>query len=118
MRWTYKIALAAACCCALASAHGVAMQTAPGGAAVAAPPAGPGLTLINNRCGFCHSTAQVFSQRKTPAAWAATVQSMADRGAEVSPEEQKTIVDYLAKNFAAPADAPGINAVPPPPGAH
>jgi hypothetical protein len=29
---------------------------------------------------------------------------MADRGAEVSPDEMKVIVDYLSKNYAA---APG-----------
>jgi cytochrome c5 len=73
----------------------------------AAPPPGPGLDLINQRCGFCHSTAQVFTQHKSADAWAATVQAMADRGAEVSPDEMKVIVDYLSKNYpAAPGAAP------------
>ncbi len=81
------------------------------GAAVAgqqaAPPPGPGLDLIKGRCGFCHSTAQVTGVRKTPAAWAATVQSMIDRGAELEPEEQKVLTDYLAANLAGPdASAP------------
>src|SRR5205823_14992217 len=80
--------------------------------ATAAPPAGAGLNLINERCGFCHSTAQIFSARKTPAEWAATVQSMADRGAEISPDEQQVIVAYLAKNFAS-----GSSSTPPPAGA-
>jgi hypothetical protein len=78
----------------------------------AAPPPGPGLDLINERCGFCHSTAQVTSVRKTPAAWAATVQSMIDRGAELEPEEQKVMTDYLAANLAGPnaaAPAPATN---------
>ncbi len=65
----------------------------------AGPPPGAGLDLINQRCVFCHNSAQVFSQRKTGAAWAATVDQMANRGAEVSPEEMKTIVDYLTKNY-------------------
>jgi hypothetical protein len=79
------------------------------------PPPGPGLDLINQRCIFCHNTAQIFSQHKTPEAWSATVEQMANRGAEVSPEEMKTIVDYLAKNYgastqaAAPAPAPAHN---------
>lgn len=73
-------------------------QTAP----AATPPPGPGLDLIKERCGFCHSTAQVTSVRKTPAAWAATVQSMIDRGAELEPEEQKLMNDYLAANLAGP----------------
>ncbi|HTG38336.1 hypothetical protein [Sphingomonas sp.] len=81
--------------------------TAVAGQQAAAPPAGPGLDLINERCGFCHSTAQVTSVRKTPGAWAATVQSMIDRGAELEPEEQQVMVDYLAANLAAPGgDAP------------
>ena len=67
------------------------------------PPPGPGLDLINQRCIFCHNTVQIFSQHKTPEAWSATVEQMANRGAEVSPEEMKTIVDYLAKNYGAPA---------------
>jgi cytochrome c5 len=76
----------------------------------AAPPPGPGFDLINQRCGFCHSTAQVFAQHKSGQEWAATVQAMADRGAEVSPDEVKVIADYLAKNYpAAPATGQAHN---------
>ena len=71
-----------------------------------APPPGAGFDLINQRCVFCHNTVQIFSQRKTPEAWAATVEQMANRGAELSPEEMKTIEDYLAKNYGAPAQPP------------
>ena len=66
---------------------------------------GAGLDLINERCVFCHNSAQIFSQRKSGPAWAATVDQMASRGAEVSPEEMKTITDYLAKNYGAPDQA-------------
>ena len=69
------------------------------------PPPGPGLTLINERCASCHNTGQVFGVRKPASDWAATVQSMIDRGADLDPEEQKTVVAYLATNFAAPARA-------------
>jgi len=81
--------------------------------ATAGPPAGPGLDLINQRCIFCHNTAQIFSQHKSPEAWSATVEQMATRGAEVSPEEIKIITDYLAKNYGAPAAAAPPS--PPPP---
>jgi len=81
--------------------------------AAAAPAAGPGLDLINQRCIFCHNTAQIFSQHKSPAAWSATVEQMANRGAEVSPEEMKIIVDYLAKNYGAPAAAEASPSAPP-----
>ncbi|UIJ44163.1 hypothetical protein LZK98_13895 [Sphingomonas cannabina] len=83
---------------------------APAAAAAATPPPGPGLDLINERCGFCHSTAQVFQKRRTEAEWAATVQGMADRGAEVSPEEIKVITTYLAKNYAAAPATPSTGA--------
>jgi hypothetical protein len=66
-----------------------------------APPPGPGLDLINERCGFCHTPAQAIGVRKTPANWATVVQSMIDRGAELSPEEQKIVVDYLSTHMAA-----------------
>jgi len=81
--------------------------------ATAGPPPGPGLDLINQRCIFCHNTAQIFSQHKSPEAWSATVEQMATRGAEVSPEEIKIITDYLAKNYGAPAAAAPPS--PPPP---
>lgn len=87
---------------------GALAQQAPATVAVAPPPPGPGLDLINERCGFCHTTGQVFQKRRSEAEWAATVQGMADRGAEVSPEEVKTITAYLAKNYApAPRAGPG-----------
>lgn len=73
------------------------------------PPPGAGLDLINQRCVFCHNTVQIFSQHKTPEAWTATVEQMANRGAELSPEEMKTIEDYLAKNYGAPAQPPAPN---------
>lgn len=85
-------------------------------ATTATPPPGPGLDLINQRCVFCHTAAQVFAAHKTAAEWGATVQRMADRGAELSPEEQQIIVAYLAKNFGSAdssgAPAPGAAATP------
>jgi Quinohemoprotein amine dehydrogenase A, alpha subunit, haem binding len=91
----------------------------PATTATAAPPPGPGLDLINQRCVFCHTAAQVFAARKTPAEWAATVQRMADRGAELSPDEQQIVVAYLAKNFPSAgsssspaANRPGAGAAP------
>lgn len=71
--------------------------------AVAQPqalPPGPGLVLINERCGFCHATTQATGVRKTREDWGAVVQSMVDRGAELTPEEQAVVTDYLATNNA------------------
>jgi hypothetical protein len=99
------IAVAALPLVVIVAARALAAGTVP-----AAPPPGPGLDLINQRCVFCHNTGQIFSQHKTPAAWSATVEQMANRGAEVSPDEEKIIVDYLAKNYGG-AD----KSAPPPP---
>jgi hypothetical protein len=92
-----KIAMAIAAVAAATIGAALAASDAP----VAAPPPGPGLDLINERCGFCHTTGQALGVRKTPANWALVVQSMIDRGAELSPEEQKIVTDYLAINRAA-----------------
>lgn len=70
------------------------------------PPPGPGLDLINKNCSGCHTTATIFSQRKSADDWAATVQLMVDRGAELKPEEQDAVIDYLTKNFADSPAAP------------
>jgi mono/diheme cytochrome c family protein len=71
---------------------------------VATLPPGPALDLINERCSTCHTVGMISSKHKTADAWAATVQQMADRGAEISPEEMAVIVEYLAKNLpSAPA---------------
>ena len=64
------------------------------------PPPGPGLDLIQRACINCHDVYMITSKRKTPAEWAAVVGLMADRGAEVTPEELQVIEDYLAQNFS------------------
>jgi len=65
-----------------------------------APPPGPALDLINKQCSVCHSTADIFSQRKSPDDWAQTVDFMVERGAMLSPEETDKVIEYLATNFA------------------
>lgn len=64
-----------------------------------APP-GQGLELIQRSCVSCHDLYTIIQKRKTPAEWANTLGLMADRGAEVTPDEMKVIQDYLAHNFA------------------
>jgi len=63
-------------------------------------PPGPGLDLIQRSCVGCHDIYVVIQKRRTPAEWAKTLGLMADRGAEVTPNEMKVIQDYLAHNFA------------------
>lgn len=68
-------------------------------------PPGPGLDLINERCVSCHTVSMITSRPKDAAGWATTLQQMASRGAEVSPEEMAVIIDYLVKALPAPSRA-------------
>jgi mono/diheme cytochrome c family protein len=91
---------------AVVATRGLEAQTAPAAppaAAIPAPPAGPGLAIINAKCSACHTTATVFSQHRSPDDWAATVQLMVDRGADLSPDESSVVIGYLAQNFPAEA---------------
>ena len=63
------------------------------------PPPGPALVVINERCSTCHTTASVFNQRRSADDWAATVQLMVDRGADLTPDDMTMVIDYLAANF-------------------
>ena len=87
---------------ALASAPLFAQQPA------SDPPPGPGLELIQAACVGCHDISMITSKRKTHEEWAATIGLMADRGAEVTPEEMQIIEDYLSQNFSKSAAEPAI----------
>ena len=94
---------------AVVATRGLEAQTAPAAAtpapaaATPAPPPGPGLDIVNAKCSACHTTATVFSQHRSPDDWAATVQLMVDRGADLSPDESGVVIGYLAANFPAEA---------------
>ena len=89
-----------------AAAPAAAAPTAAAPAADAAPPPGPGLSTVQERCSACHSVATVFGQRRTPDDWAATVSLMVDRGADLSADEQSVVIGYLSQNYGVkPAPA-------------
>lgn len=71
----------------------------------AEPPPGPGLDLIQRSCINCHDIYMITAKRRTAQEWATVVGLMADRGAEVTPEEMQIIEDYLSQNFSPPGDA-------------
>lgn len=62
-------------------------------------PAGKGKDLVENTCGSCHGLDVVTAQHATKDGWASIVDYMVSRGATGTPEEIKTIVEYLAKSF-------------------
>ena len=63
------------------------------------PPPGEGLDLIQRSCVSCHDIYMITTKRKSPQEWATIVALMADRGADVTPQEMRIIEDYLSKNF-------------------
>jgi hypothetical protein len=73
--------------------------------APAEPPPGPGLDLIMRSCVGCHDVYMITAKRKTPEEWATVVGLMADRGAEVTPDEMQIIESYLSQNFSTAANA-------------
>ncbi|MEP7006898.1 MAG: hypothetical protein ABI810_13015 [Sphingomonas bacterium] len=85
---------------AVVATRGLEAQTAPA-AATPAPPPGPGLAIVNEKCSGCHTAASVLTQHRSPEDWAATVQLMVDRGADLSPDEANVVIGYLAENFPA-----------------
>lgn len=88
---------------AVVATRGLEAQSAPpapaAGSAAPTPPPGPALVVINERCSTCHSTASVFNQHRSADDWAATVQLMVDRGADLTPDDMNMVIDYLAANF-------------------
>ena len=58
-----------------------------------------GQTLMQERCSVCHSTERITSAHKTTDQWATTVERMISHGAQLSTQEQQTLIDYLAANY-------------------
>ena len=62
-------------------------------------PDAPARKTFETVCGICHDLRT--GPRRTKAAWVATVDSMAGRGARATDQEFAAIADYLAKYFGA-----------------
>jgi len=57
-------------------------------------------SLFEQKCSICHSSDRAKSKKKTLNEWETTVMRMKnERGAPISDEEAKIIIDYLAKNY-------------------
>jgi len=64
-------------------------------------PDGKAKTLIENSCSDCHGLDEVVSNPMSRDKWRETVNTMVKRGANLSPQEIDTVVDYLSVYFAA-----------------
>lgn len=58
-----------------------------------------GATLLESKCAVCHPSSKVKVLKRTSAQWDAIVTSMMKRGAKLTPEEKKSLVDYLAQTY-------------------
>lgn len=73
----------------------------PAAAAVEAPAAAAldGKALFEGRCSKCHGIDKATSKKKTADEWKGTVERMVGKGAELSADEQKAVIDYLAATY-------------------
>jgi cytochrome c5 len=62
-------------------------------------PDGNGKNLVETRCELCHDLERVAEVKRSRAQWPAIVANMVAHGATATPEEAKSISDYLATNF-------------------
>jgi len=61
--------------------------------------AASGQALMQERCSVCHSVSRVTSAHKTSGAWKVTVDRMINKGAKLTPQEEQTLLDYLAQTY-------------------
>jgi cytochrome c-type biogenesis protein CcmH/NrfF len=80
---------------AACGSKGGSSATQPSGSSTTAD----GQTLMNTRCNKCHSLDRVTSAHKTADQWNQTVTKMISNGAQLTSDEQKVLVDYLAKTY-------------------
>ncbi|HTV29938.1 MAG TPA: hypothetical protein VMF32_19385, partial [Xanthobacteraceae bacterium] len=62
-------------------------------------PDGHGKELVETHCALCHDLDRIATTKRRKQDWPAIVNNMVAWGAPASPEEAKTITDYLATNF-------------------
>ncbi len=72
--------------------------------AVVELPDGDGKAIVMEDCQACHKLTNITKAHKSLDDWKDSVQTMIDRGANVTPDQMDTLVQYLAKNFG-PKDA-------------
>ena len=68
-------------------------------------PQGEGRELVATACSQCHTLAVIVAGRDGPVGWKRHVYNMVLRGAQLTPREAQTVIDYLIANFG-PAGAP------------
>ena len=60
---------------------------------------GAAATLVSTKCAICHGVDRVVATKRPRAQWTALVARMVYLGAPITPDQTKSIVDYLATNY-------------------
>jgi mono/diheme cytochrome c family protein len=79
-------------------------------------PQGDGRDLIATACSQCHTLGVIMAGRDGPVGWKKHVYNMVLRGAQLTPHEADTVVQYLVTNFGPGAPATGSVTLPSGPG--
>ncbi len=58
-----------------------------------------GKVLLEERCTKCHGLDKTTSKKKSAEDWKTTVERMISKGAVLSADEQKILIDYLAQTY-------------------
>jgi cytochrome c5 len=64
-----------------------------------APAVPDGATLLDTRCGTCHSVEKVKRVTATQQQWERIVADMINKGAKVSDAEKSVLIDHLVQNY-------------------
>jgi quercetin dioxygenase-like cupin family protein len=62
-------------------------------------PDGEGKTIIVAKCQLCHTLERVVTSHRTKDDWQAVISLMVEQGADLTDDQTKTVVDYLATNY-------------------
>ena len=62
-------------------------------------PQGEGRDLVATACSQCHSLGVIMAGRDGPVGWKRHVYNMVLRGAQLTPREADTVIQYLIANF-------------------
>jgi competence protein ComEA len=76
-------------------------------------PDAPGKDVTVRACGLCHEARRAASLRLTRDGWAEVIDGMMKRGARLSDDDFKVVLDYLSTQFAGEAARPlNVNTAP------
>jgi mono/diheme cytochrome c family protein len=64
-------------------------------------PSGNGEAIVDARCSLCHGIDRVVTVKRTRVQWTNIVNRMVYLGAPLTPDQTKTVLDYLSANFGA-----------------